>query len=216
MSYINTKEHLNFITNFVFHQCNNIFPDGNKFQNLKSSIEEVISDSTGFDKIKMWNENPNLDIMNSIQYPIFLYKLSRKLFLSGDVKGATKIFYLNKTLHGIDLFYEIELGNNFLLSHCIGSVFCKASYGNYSVFYHGILIGKNNNDRPSLSDGLVMFPGSQIIGKSDVGENVVVSANTTIIDTNIPDNVYVFPGKGKKPILKDLNEYYADRYFIRE
>ena len=145
-----------------------------------------------------------------------MYKLSRQLFLSGDIKGATKIFYLNKVLHGIDLFYEIDLKNDFLLSHCIGSVFCKARYGNFSVFYHGTLIGINNSDRPNMSDGLIMFPHSKIIGKSNIGENVVVSINTTIINADTPDNVYVFNGKGKKLVFKDLNEYYADRYFTRK
>lgn len=36
------------------------------------------------------------------------------------------------------------------------------------------------------------------------------------IEIIISDNVYVFPGNGKNPILKELDEYYADRYFIRE
>jgi len=43
-----------------------------------------------------------------------------------------------------------------------------------------------------------------------------VSSNATIINKDTPDNVYVFNGKVNKLIFKDLNEYYADRYFIRE
>lgn len=212
--YLNNS--VNFITNFVLSQTNAIFPDGNSFLNLRHSIEVTISDQIGFDKIKIWSKNPILDVMNSIQYPIFLYKLSRILFQEGDITGATKIFYLNKVLHSIDLFYEIDLKKDFLLSHSVGSVFCKATYGNYSVFYHGILVGTNNSDRPKFNDGIVMFPGSKIIGGCNIGENVVISASTMIINKDIPDNTCVFPTKGQKLIFKDLNEYYVDRYFIRD
>lgn len=205
------------LKNYVSTQMNNFLPSTKKFE-----IEQVFFDSilstvgNKFSKVTMWKDDSSVDVFHSMKYPIFLYDLARSLYLNHMLEEAQKVFYLNKILHSIDLFYEVDFGDHFLLGHSIGSAFCKATYGNYAVFFHNIVVGRNNNDKPILKDGLVMFPGSQIIGKSNVGENVVVSANTTIIDTNIPDNVYVFPGKGKKPILKDLNEYYADRYFIRE
>jgi len=37
-----------------------------------------------------------------------------------------------------------------------------------------------------------------------------------LIDTSSPGNGIVFDGKGSKPVLKEINEYYADRYFIRD
>ena len=108
-----TDEIIN-ITNYITKQIINLFPDGNIIENLDSNVLLTLNNND-FSRIKSWVENPRLDVMNSIQYPIFLYKLSRQLFLSGDIKGATKIFYLNKVLHGIDLFYEIDLKNDFLL-----------------------------------------------------------------------------------------------------
>ena len=59
-----------------------------------------------------------------------------------------------------------------------------------------------------------MFPNSSIVGDCTVGKNVVISANTNIINTDIPDNVIVFPNNNKL-IFKELNEYYVDKYFIR-
>lgn len=202
------------VSNYVKKQLNHLLPDCYIINDLEKNIEEVIK-SLAFENIKIWNENPVLDILNSMQYPIFLYKLSRILNTKGDIKGATKIFYLNKILHSIDLFYEIDLKNNFLLGHVIGSVFCKAHYGEYSVFGQNILIGIDKNKRPQLNDGLVMFPNSAIIGDCKIGKNVVISTNVTILNENTPDNVYVFKGENGKLMFKGLNEYYADRYFIR-
>ncbi|NLU96920.1 hypothetical protein B6N13_02275 [Marinomonas sp. UCMA 3892] len=203
------------IVHFILRQIESFFGGSEDFLDLHYCVQKVLNNDLEFHRVKEWKDTPTLDVLNSIQYPIFLYKLSRELFLSGDVTGAKKIFYLNKVLHSIDLFYEIDLKKNFLLSHSVGSVFSKATYGDFCVYYHGILVGKNNDDRPTLNDGLVMFSGSKIVGNSTVGKNVVVSAGTVIVDQNIPDNVYVFPGKGKKPVLKELEENYTDRYFIK-
>lgn len=184
---------------------NDLFPCVNQaYQQVEKS----------FLKVKIWQDS-GFNIFNSTQYPIFLYRLSQELFKINKVEIAEAVFYLNKIMHSIDLFYKINLGQQFLLGHTLGSVFCSAKYGNYNVYHHGILIGINNGMAPKLGDGVVMFSGSKVIGNCSIGNNVVLSINTSIVDTDIPNNVYVFPGKGKKLILKDLNEYYADRYFIR-
>lgn len=168
-----------------------------------------------FLKVRIWKDM-GFNSLNSTQYPIFLYRLSQELFKANKIEIAEAAFYLNKMMHSIDLFYKINLGKEFLLGHALGSVFCNAEYGNYNVFHHNTLIGINNGIAPKIGDGVVMFSGSKVIGNCKLGNNIVLSINTSIVDMNIPDNVYVFPGKGKKPILKDLNEYYADRYFIRD
>ncbi len=153
--------------------------------------------------------------LNTLNYPIFLYFLAQALAEQGDEVGATKIFYLNKILNGIDLYYKINLGFPFLLGHVIGSVFCRADYGNNQVFYQNVLIGVNDNKRPYLGDGLIVFPGAKIIGNVKIGENVVISAGVTIIDKEIPSNVIVFSGEKGGLVFKDLDERYCDRYFIK-
>ena len=119
-----------FITEYITKQLNNLLPDGYIIENFETYILKTLNNLM-FEKVRIWENNPELDVLNSTKYPIFLYKLSRELYLNNEIKGATKIFYLNKILHSIDLFYEIDLKENFLLGHTIGSVFCKAQYGNY-------------------------------------------------------------------------------------
>lgn len=205
---------------YVATQLDNLLPDGYHPPALESAV------SVAQDKVKSLIERVRLEgegwgrqefnHLNSLHYPIFLYFLAQSLFASHDETGATKIFYLNKILNGIDLYFKIDLGFPFILGHVIGSVFCRAEYGNYQVFYQNILIGVNNDQRPRLGDGLVVFPGSKLIGKVTTGDNVVISAGVTVIDKDIPSNVIVFSGQGGNLIFKDLNERYSDRYFSRK
>jgi len=199
------------ISQYVSKQLNNLLPDNYIINNLDIIILKVLNELS-FNHINIWKKTPTLDTLNSMQYSIFLYKLSRQLYLINDIKGAAKIFYLNKILHSIDLFYEIDLKETFLLGHTLGSVFCKAEYGNYSVYAQNILIGVDKNKRPQLNDGLVVFSNASIIGDCKIGENVVVSANTMIKNTNIPNDVIVF-SENNMLVFKEINEYYAERYF---
>ena len=154
--------------------------------------------------------------LNSWQYATFLYFLANSIFnKSGDNEVPERLFLLNKMVSGIDLWYTIEMPNYFSLTHTLGTVFSKAKYGNYSIFYQGCTIGKNNDNYPTLSDGLVMFPGSVIAGNCNIGENTVVATGVTIIDQDTPGNCFVFQGDAGGLIIKESNEYYAERYFLR-
>lgn len=152
----------------------------------------------------------------SWHHSVFVYLLSR---LIGNVvegrEAATRLFLLNKALNGIDLFFEVEMGRNFLVGHTVGAVFAKADYGDYCVFHQGCTVGRQGDKRPVLGDGTVMFPGSRIIGDCLVRENTVLSVGVNLINTSSPGNCMAFEGKSGRPVFKELNEFYADRYFYR-
>lgn len=155
--------------------------------------------------------------LNSSQYATFLYFLANSIYIkSGNQRVPEKLFLLNKMISGIDLWYKIKMPNYFSVSHTLGTVFSNSTYGNYSVFFQGCTVGKNNNDYPVLSEGLIMFPGSVIAGKCNIGENTVVSSGVRIIDQDTPENCIVFQGIGNELVIKKSSEYYADRYFKRK
>ncbi len=204
--------------NYVKKQLINLLPEDNLNLDLidlhmTCSLErtdECISSFIGY-------RERGFNYLNSWQYATFLYFLANSIFAnSGDDDVPERLFLLNKMISGIDLWYGIEMPNYFSLTHTLGTVFSKAKYGNYSIFYQGCTVGKNNDNYPRLSDGLVMFPGSMIAGNCSIGENTVVGPGVKIIDQNTPENCFVFQGSGNELIIKDSNEYYADRYFIRK
>jgi serine O-acetyltransferase len=148
------------------------------------------------------------------QYATFIYFLAREIHKDGVyLETGTRLFLLNKTLNGIDLFYAVEMPPHFLIRHTVGAVFAKANYGDFCVFHQGCTVGRFENDRPTLGNGVVLYPGAAIIGRSRVGSNVVVSAGVQIINRDIPDNSIAFAGDGGRLVFKPLSSRFVDRYF---
>lgn len=87
------------------------------------------------------------DIYHTCKYTVFLYYLSNTVFLKSKHKLSSKIYALNKMLHGIDMYYELELPEIFMLSHPVGTVLGRAKYSNYFCIYQNCTVGgisKNN------------------------------------------------------------------------
>ena len=160
-------------------------------------------------------ETPSPSPMVSWHFCIYVYRLSRELYLDGASQEATYAFLVNKMANATDLFYEIDLHDHFLLAHNVGSVFAKATYSNFFVVHQGVTIGRYLQDRPIIESDVVLYPCSMIIGRSHVRENSVVSAGTKIIGKSTPGNCIVFEAKSGKLKFKALDKIYTDRFFIR-
>lgn len=204
--------------NYVKRQIMNLLPEEGVDLNLidlhmRASIErteECVSTLIDY-------KDKGFNYLNSSQYAVFLYFLANSIYTkTGNEVVPERLFLLNKMISGIDLWYKIKMPNYFSLSHTLGTVFSNATYGNYSIFFQGCTIGINNNYYPILEDGVIMFPGSVIAGKCKIGENTVVSSGVRIIDRDTPGNCFVFQGKGDELVIKKIDEYYAERYFIRK
>ena len=94
----------------------------------------------------------------------------------------------------MDLFYGVNLPNVFGVEHPIGSVMGRATFGEYFFFYQGCTVGGNGGVYPVIGDYVTMYSNSKILGNSHVGNHVMLSANTYIVDCEIPDYSIVFPG----------------------
>lgn len=209
----------NLTIDYVVKQLEMFVPDGYRavdsiqlcypeaMEKTKKCIASIIS-----------KKDLDFNYLVSWEYATFLYFLARILWVkTGESDTAVRIFLLNKALNGIDLFYEVKMPSYFILGgHTVGTVFAKACYSNYVVFHQGCTVGRNGEDRPVLDEGVIMFPGSMIIGKCHVKENTVLSPGAKLINTSSPGNCYVFEGKSGRPKFKELTVYYADRFFIRD
>lgn len=122
------------------------------------------------------------------------YYVSRAAFLRGDIEEAEKYYRANRLL-GTDLYYEVDLPPKMLLQHPIGTVLGRANYGNYLVAYQGSGVGSDvDGNRPTLGEGVVLFPGARVLGNVKVGNNVWITANTVVQGVAVPDNSVVFMG----------------------
>ena len=139
---------------------------------------------------------------HSGQYTIFLYFLSRAA--SGTAEAlADKIYYLNKTLNGLDLYHQVEMPDVFFTDHPVGSVIGRGRFGDRFMFAQNCTVGNNRGCYPSLGRDVYMMVGSKIIGDCKIGDDVVLAANTCVLDQDVPSGHLVF-GASPDLLLKPL------------
>lgn len=157
--------------------------------NFSANQNKYYSDAEG---------NTQFDPYHSGQYTVFLYFLSRRVAAAGNTELADKIYYLNRMMNGLDLFYQTELPDVFFHDHPLGSVLGKADYGSCFCFQQGCTVGNNHGQYPTIGEYVRMFANSSIIGRCSIGNNVFISAGVLIKDEDVPPNTIVF---GRSPNL---------------
>lgn len=139
---------------------------------------------------------------HSVQYMTFLYFLANELYRNiGSSLLSDKLYYLNKIMNGLDMYYAIELPEVWSAEHPVGSVLGRAKYGNGFFFYQGCTVGGNHGIYPNIGENVKMFAHSHIIGNCNIGNNVVLGAGCLIKDEDIPENSIVF-GQSPNLIIK--------------
>ncbi len=143
-----------------------------------------------------------LNPFHTCDYMVFLYFLSHELYLQGEESIASRVYYLNKTLNCVELFYAIELPRVWGAEHPVGSVMGRAKYGEQFFFYQGCTVGGLDYYTPQypvIGNNVIMYSDSKIVGNAHVGNNCVIAANAYINGEDIPDNSIVL---GQHPNLK--------------
>mgnify|MGYP000356724518 CR=1 FL=1 len=196
------------IVSLVTKQLNNLFYIEESESNfIQSQMDKVLSRTE-----YCFANNPNkyyqkdgdtyFNPFHSGQYSIFLYYLSNTIFQERNNNTLSdRIYYLNKALNAFDLYYEIKLPDIFMLDHPVGSVMGRAVYGNYFSFSQNCTVGNNKGVFPKIGENVKMLSNSKIIGASNIGNNVILSANSYVKDEDIPNNTIVF-GSSPNLILK--------------
>jgi len=170
---------------------------------------EHINDKYYFDK----DGKVIFNHLNGDHYATFLYFLSNTVWLdSNDEVLASKIFLLNKALHGIDVFYEVSMPDIFTLIHPLGTVLGRASYSDFMVVYQGCTIGSVvGRGFPTIGKNLTMYSNSSLLGNCIVGDNVIVGAGSYVINSEISNNKIVV---GQHPNFREIEiENHEDIFF---
>lgn len=184
------------LADLVCRQANSVIPDGTLLD--PSAMQGVVDESMTrlFDcfkniKKKYYQEDGNVvfNHLNSDHWAMFLYLVSNTVHRAGkDEATASKLFMLNKALHGLDAFFAITLPETFLFVHPVGTVLGNAKYGNFFAVYQNCAIGATENGYPTFGDGVIMYAKSGCLGGCQVGSNVVFGANCFSLDVDVPDN----------------------------
>ena len=190
-----------------------MFPDNIHIGDISSIIESsLLRLEYCFKEIKKkyYNDNDNIvfNHLNSDHYAMFLYLVSNTAFSKDNLHLAEKAFYLNKALHGLDIFYSVELPKVFLFVHPVGSVIGHATFSDYLIIYQNVTIGSDQDGiYPTFGEGTIVYSGSSIIGNCKINDNVIFSANSFIRNTKIDSNKVVvgqYPSSSTKPLNKSV------------
>lgn len=126
------------------------------------------------------------DHLHGDQYAMWLYLLANELHRrNGPADLCKKLFLLNKSLHGCDIFYEVELPSVFLLVHPLGTVLGRARYSDYLIAYQRVGVGSNHGVYPTLGAHLTLRPGSSVLGRAVVGNCCSIAAGSLLLDRDL-------------------------------
>ena len=201
----------NELSKYINTQIANIFVDD---VDVRPYIDVAVKRSIScFDMNKnKYYKKDNINIFHSGQYSQLLYYLSNTIYrTSKDTLLATKIYYLNKVLHSVDWYFEIELPNYWGVEHPLGSILGRATYGDGFFFFQGCTVGGNKGVYPKIGNNVIMYSNSKILGDSKIGDNVLIGADTKIKDQNVPSNCIVFGNSPNLIIKKKPKEDIKDR-----
>lgn len=183
------------LVSYAGRQIENVFPDGTAVdvvaltEAVAAALERVEHCFANIDKkYFQLDGRPAFNHRHGDQYAMFLYLVSRCEFLArGDSPLAEKLFALNKALHGIDVFYAVDLPPTFLFSHPVGTIVGNARYGDYFAVYQNCTVGSTGPDEyPTLGDGVVLYANATVLGRCDIGDDVTLGAGSFLVSTDVP------------------------------
>ncbi len=205
------KIYKNELFELVINQTNYLFKDKYKVQkkNIITCLNEAydrtincfskINNPYYYDKKK---KSVLFNHLNSDHLATFLYFLSNSSFERKKQRNlCEKLYYLNKALNSIDLFYEVKMPDIFLLIHPVGTVLGRAIYSDYLIVYQGVNVGSNNDHHPKFSKYVTLRPSTSVLGKCFLEFNSELASGSILIDKILKKNSIYF-GKPKNFFLK--------------
>lgn len=192
---------------YVARQLVLFFPDRDESTVVRSTTGEAVErmeHCVRHVRMKGWwtTDGPRFDHLHTDQYAVFLYYLANTAHQHGERSLAAKAYALNKALHGLDAFYEVELPAIFALVHPVGTVLGRARYGDYFCAYQNVAVGSDLEHRhPVLGRGVVLYGGARVLGGATIGDNCMLSTGCTLLGDDVPKDHIAF-GAHKALTLK--------------
>lgn len=197
----------------IFRQLESFFPPLNEEEKrmIEECLEIVIpqceynfshSENKYFLTEKEGRRITRFDAFHSIQWMTLLYYLSHELYLRKS-NLCDKVYYLNKIMHSVDLFYAIELPQIWSAEHPLGTVMGRAKYSNGFFFYQGCTVGgtkdkEGNIYYPVIEENVRMYSNSSILGNCHIGKGAQIGAGAIVKNQDVPAGSIVF---GQSPNL---------------
>ncbi len=210
------------LRNYLIKQLNYMFPDEKEV--AVHMLDDYISKALfkirrSFDTIRSkYYQKKNksyFDYLNGDHYAVFLYWVSNIAFNEGQISLAKKMFLLNKCMFGLDLFYEINMPDIFIMVHPLGSVVGRAKFSDFLVIYQGVTIGSTSQGvYPEFAEKIVLYSNTSVIGRCYLKENVVLGSNATLINQEVDSDKVVLGHYPNNKVLENKNNIIGNFFFL--
>ena len=207
---------------YVIKQLNHFFPDGKPISggvDIDSAFNLTLERSQFcFEHINGYvNENSEVcfNHMHADQYATFLYFFANSLWtLSENRSVCDKLLQLNRTLHQLFLSYKCKMPDIFQLVHPIGSIIGNAVYDDYLVILQGVTVQTSDlfipNKPAKLGKDVLLLKGASVIGNPKIGDRVVIGANVTLNNVDVPDDSIAYNDRISGELI--IRKYDTSRY----
>src|SRR6266568_4228795 len=131
---------------YLRRQLENLFPDGADLGDLPRFVDLALDRTEyGFSRVRLKAysdaQGACFSHRHSDQYAVFLYYLANSAFIEKPGHPiADKAYALNKAMHALDAYYEVDLPRIFAVQHPVGTVLGRATYGDYFLCYHNCTV----------------------------------------------------------------------------
>jgi serine O-acetyltransferase len=198
------------VARYVAHQLDALFYDGEpgdvtpfvpgSLDRLERALGETVPTYGYF-----WRDGrPYFNHRHGDVYCMFLYLLSNEVHRrGGPALLSEKLFLLNKALHGIDVFYSVELPDIFVFGHPLATVLGRGRYEDYLLVYQRVTVGSSHDvgDYPVIGRHVSLYAGATALGHCHIGDGCVLGAGALLIDQDLPDNT-LYTGAGEAARLR--------------
>ena len=148
-----------------------------------------------------WNILEALLFDNGFQ-AVVCYRVARWFKRSGIPFVGPSVARLGLFFTGVEISPNAEIGPGLRISHGTGIVIGgNARIGSGAALLHQVTLGSPSEGRvdemPVVGDNVFIGAGSKLIGRIEVGDDVVIGPNC-VITRKIPSGSKVLPGGGIK------------------
>lgn len=207
---------------YLCRQLNHLFPDKDEVKPVH--LLESVATALGrlnycFSQVSNYRyHNGTQPIYNHLYSDhniVFYWFLANTVWVQAkNDQLASKLYYLNKVMHGFDCMFDTAMPDIFLVFHGVGTMLGKAIYNDYFVAMQGCTVGSNKGHYPVFGKGVSLTANSSVIGNCKIGDKCNISTGTLVFDKNMGANETAFVNPANGLVETRLSRAsYAEQFF---